>query len=61
MTKAKRMIDPNTERLPFEEIVDATFEKYKDNIVISSDNKRSIAKEMIKKIREQLKSVSSKK
>jgi hypothetical protein len=61
MAKPKRMINQNTERVPFEEIVDSTFEKFKDNIVISQDNKKSITKEMIKKIREQLKGASTKK
>ena len=61
MTKPKRMLDKNTERVPFETIVDSTFEKYKDNIVISQDNKKSITKEMIQKIRDQLRGVSLKK
>ena len=61
MPKPKRMLDQGTERVPFEDIIDATFEKYKDNIVISQDNKKSISKEMIKKIREQLKGISTKK
>jgi hypothetical protein len=61
MTKPKRMLDENRERIPFESIVDATFEKYKDNIVISQDNKKNIATEMIKKIRAQLKGASIKK
>ena len=61
MAKTKRMIDSDTERVPFEEIVDATFEKFKDNIMISQDNKKSITKELLKKIREQLKGLSAKK
>ena len=61
MTKPKRMLDNNKERVPFETIVEATFEKYKDNIMISKDNKKIISDEMIKKIREQLKGLSGKK
>jgi hypothetical protein len=61
MTKPKRMLDQNKERIPFESIVEATFDKYKDNIVISQDNKKNIAKEVVNKIRDQLKGVSGKK
>jgi hypothetical protein len=61
MTKPKRMLDDNKERLPFEAIVESAFEKYKDNIMISKDNKKILSDEMIKKIREQLKGLSGKK
>ena len=53
--KRTKMINPETGRLVFEEIIQNTFKKYRDNIVCSDDIIQKIKDDIAQQIRTQLK------
>ena len=60
MNKIKRMVDKDLERKSFEDLLDITLMRYKDNLICSEETKKILISEMSKLIRQQLKGVHRK-
>jgi len=52
--KRKPLKDDALKRVPFEDIVEEVFLRYKDNVICSEDTRKAIVKEITLRIREQL-------